>query len=110
MTIPWKERERQVARILGGKRLFFAGAIGDVETDWCRADVKSREVYSINEARKDLEKLSESGTSAKLPIVVHYAPGRGRSKEPVVLMRLKDFAEWYGKQTVSNNKDTPTEQ
>ncbi len=96
----WKRAEEQIAAAIGGRRVFFAGAAGDAESEWCVADAKKRGSVSIREIREALAKLAaHPNTRDRLPIVAVFdSPGRGRtSADTLVVMRLQDFRAWFGK-------------
>lgn len=92
----WKVSERRAAALIGGRRVYFAGAAGDAESAWAVADAKRDKRYTLNRARKDLAKL-KVGAGARLPIVVHFdQPGSGRRVDAVVIVRAQDFEDWFG--------------
>lgn len=88
----WKVAERRVAAALGTRRDVFAFERGDIEHQRFAVDVKRRKAYSLNGARANLASLAATG---RVPIVVHVdQPGRGRSTDPLVILRLSDFAKF----------------
>lgn len=93
----WKKCERAVARRIGGERL-SNHALGlrtpDCESDWLSVEVKHRKtlpawlVGALDQARRN-------AAPGKLAIAVLHQAGR-RHDNDLVVMRLRDFEEWFG--------------
>ena len=98
----WKASERIIAKRFGGRRTGPTGRCGpDVVTDWLQVEVKSRRrlpSWLLNA----LEQAC-SGSAGRLPIVVLHQLGQ-RHDDDAVLMRLRDFQDWFG--TVTLQEDT----
>ncbi len=98
MPNAWKDHERQIAARLGGKRAGPTGRTGsDVLHDWLAIECKERK--SLPAWMKAAMKQSvDAATDGLLPIVVWHVLGQ-RHDQDVVMMRLKDFEEWFGGQS-----------
>lgn len=102
-TRAWKDAEKGVAAMLGGKRLSNT-ALGlpsaDVETPAYSVEVKSRQnlpAWLINAVAQARRNAPED----KLPIVVAHQVGQRRVND-LVIVRLGDFIEWFGDVTTSS--------
>lgn len=93
----WKNCERQLAARLGGQRLSnhaLGQRVPDVETDAWSVEVKSRKrlpswlLAAVDQARTN-------ATPGKLALVVLHQLGR-RHDNDLVVLRLRDFQEWFG--------------
>jgi hypothetical protein len=95
----WKQAERAVARLLGGRRTPLSGAAGgaDVATAWCVAEVKHRKRLPqwLEAALIQAERSARPG---QLAVAVLHEHGR-RYRDSVLLMRLGDFLDWFGAPT-----------
>lgn len=89
----WKYAERQVAKKLDGRRILEKGIrTHDVETDWLKVEVKTRQAlpqWLTNAALK----IRTTELDHKLGILV--LKGKANRTELVVL-HLKDFKDWFG--------------
>lgn len=93
----WKRTEREVARLLGGRRVPITGrARGDapdVAHPWLSIEVKERSSLP----RWLLTALRQARAAARdgqLPVVVLHQTGQ-RHNDDLVVLRLADFREWF---------------
>lgn len=89
--------ERDVARILGGKRhLADTGGPEDVEHDWLAIQVKGGATVTTAPLRDGIvaAKLAALGKN-KLPVCV-LVDRRGTRLARYVVIELGDFAAWFG--------------
>jgi len=93
----WKDLERRVARLLGGKRIGNTGkATADVVTPWLSIECKYR--ASLPTWLKEADTQSHrNAEDSKLPITILFEKGR-RTGDSLVLLRLSDFEQWFGRQ------------
>ena len=94
----WKRTERQVASMIGGRRVPVSGRqrgdAPDVEHPWLSVEVKHRKRLPawIEDA---MTQARASARSDQLPVAVLHESGR-RHSENLVLVRLADFRDWFG--------------
>jgi hypothetical protein len=92
----WKAAERAVARLFGGKRIPVTGRAGpDISHKWLSIEVKSRSglpQYLWNWMRQAEDGMAPN----KLPIVVLHRARRNHLQDDLVVMRVRDFLEWFG--------------
>ena len=92
----WKQAERRIAELLGGKRVPVSGRTRgdcpDVENPTLSIECKSRKKLPawIEDAMKQAEASAKDG---RLPVVVLHQD-RAPYAESLVLLRLDDFAEY----------------
>ena len=106
----WKEAEKGVAGLLGGKRVSNT-ALGlrssDVETPAYSVEVKSRKdlpnwlVNAVGQAHRN-------AAHGKLPLVVLHQVGCRRMND-LVIVRMDEFIEWFGEPEPLPFDDTPEE-
>lgn len=95
----WKAVERAVAVRLGGQRVPITGrqrgSAPDIMHDWLGIEVKHRKTLPawLHDAMAQAVACSDGGD--KLPIVVLHESGQ-RHDDDYVVVRLKDFQEWFG--------------
>jgi hypothetical protein len=71
------------------------GPVDVVIKDLALVQVKSLATPpSINEIRAWLGKLPDSGLMRMVVLV--DSPGRGRASEPLLVMALREWVDWYG--------------
>lgn len=83
-----KECEREVAKILGGKRVGILGN-EDVAHPIYSIEVKSRKTFV---ARKWMEQCKKNNVDDKIPLVVVHEFNRNHSND-LVLINITDFIE-----------------
>lgn len=87
-----KRHEREVAKRLGGIRM---GTMGneDVHTDgpWS-IECKSRQTFVANGW---MDQATRNAPKGKTPMVIVHVQGK-RHDDDYVIIRLKDFQDWYG--------------
>jgi len=90
----WKEAERRVARVLGGRRVGPTGRAGAdvVVGDWLVVECKHRETLP-QWIERALGQARAAAGPRRLGIAVLHERGRHDS---LVVMSLSDFAEWFG--------------
>jgi hypothetical protein len=95
----WKAVERQIARRLGGQRVPITGrargSAPDVDHPWLSIEVKHRK--RLPQWLLDaLDQARAAANDQQLPIAVLHENGR-RFSDAIVVMRLADFEDWFGK-------------
>ena len=100
----WKATERAIAEYLGGKRIPITGRqrgdVPDVDHPHFAIEVKLRRklpawLYdAVAQAVAAAEKAARL-MKIKLPIVVLHESGK-RHDDDLVVMRLRDFRDWFG--------------
>jgi len=91
----WKQTERRVAAALGGVRTGNRGtATADIEHDWLAVEIKhtSRPPQRVEAALIQAERAASDG---QLPVAIIHTTGK-RGSDDLLVMRLGDFAEWFG--------------
>jgi len=105
----WKRTEREIAGILGGKRVPVSGrARGDapdIRHPWLSIEVKSRKTLPawIKDA---VSQARAAATEHQLPVAILHQEG-GRHGLDLVVMRLKDFRDWFGE--IEHGKEANTD-
>ena len=94
MDKPWKQEERNAARLLGGKRYpANSGGRVDVETDDVVAQVKHRKTMSVPELERwatEIEQIgAEKGKTGIL--VVKRRTGRGHPTRTLIILTEAAF-------------------
>ena len=90
----WKQAERRVAEILGGRRIPITGRqrgdVPDIEHDALSIEVKSRKALPawLLGALSQAQAATKNG---KVPVVVLHQD-RAPYAESLVMLRLEDFA------------------
>ncbi len=94
----WKRTEREIAGVLGGKRVPITGRsrgdVPDVAHFWLSVEVKSRRTLPA----WLLDAVSQARAAAaehQLPVAILHEQG-ARHNSDLVVMRLSDFREWFG--------------
>ena len=93
----WKSVERNLATRLGGQRLSnhsLGCKTPDVETSAWSIEVKHRKALPAW-LTGALDQARANATPGKLPLVVWHEKGR-RHDNDLVVLRLRDFEEWFG--------------
>lgn len=94
----WKATERHIAKLLGGERIpvnSTSGKACDISTPLLSVEVKERK--TLPESLKSWMKQAEVNCEAgKIATVVLHEKNNPHDKD-LVIMRLKDFCELYGK-------------
>jgi len=91
----WKHAERRTADLLGGERVGPTGrATADVITDWAAVEVKHRKKLPMW-IQKAVDQAVAAAGPRRLPLTVLHEKGQ-RYTESLVVMRLGDFADWFG--------------
>ena len=95
----WKQRERQAAKLLGGRRHWAnSGAKVDVESDGYLAQVKERKTLSLAALEAlaiEIERVAGYAHKQGL-VLVKRSAGRGRSTPFLVVMTEGVFRELNG--------------
>ena len=92
----WKKHELRTALALGGKRTGNRGInTNDVDHDWLAIECKHRKTLPdwLTDAMRQAEANRDS--AEKLAIVVLHQHGQ-RSANDFVVLRMKDFQEFFG--------------
>jgi hypothetical protein len=90
----WKQAERRIAKLLGGRRIPVTGRqrgdVPDIEHDALSIEVKSRKALPawLLGALSQAQAASKNG---KVPVVVLHQD-RAPYAESLVVLRLEDFA------------------
>lgn len=88
-------RELEIAKQLGGEKVGMYGGPEDVRTPLLNVQSKVRKAFPYW-MTTELDKLPTTG--GRLPaLVVTDAPGPGKDRESVVVMRLSDFTDLHGR-------------
>ena len=92
---PWKKFERDIARILGGRRFFAnSGAALDVESAGVVAQCKHVRVMSLEALSKLAEQAQREGQGKNKAGVVAIQVRRGRGKgSPILFVMTADVWE-----------------
>ena len=104
----WKEVERRVAAILGGRRVPITGRqrgdAPDIAHEWLGVEVKHRKKLPdwIHDAMAQARACSDGG---KLPTVILHEHNQLYTKSFVVL-ELDEFEQWFGR--VTNKREELT--
>jgi len=94
----WKRTEREIAKLLGGRRVPVTGRqrgdAPDIEHPWLSIEVKHRKTVPawLLDA---IDQAEASNTGEQLPVVVLHPHGK-RHADNLVIIRLGDFIEWFG--------------
>ena len=94
----WKQTERKIAAILGGRRVPITGRqrgdVPDIAHDWLSPEVKHRQKLPawIHDA---MNQAVSAAKSDQLPIVVLHEKGKSHTSDLVVI-QLGDFQDWFG--------------
>lgn len=95
----WKDAERRVAKVIGGKRKSRGGNFGisdaDIEHDWLSPEVKYRSKVPAYINAWLQQAKSYDAMKRKLPVAILMEKGKSW-KNGVVMMKLVDFKEWFG--------------
>lgn len=98
----WKSSERKIATLLGGTR---AGPVGRRGPDVLHPHL----AIEVKERRRLPSWLLEAMAQAvfgapagKLPMVILHRAG-DRYEDAMVIVRMKDWREWYGEVTCDNS-------
>jgi len=86
-----KELEREISKLLGGKRIGILGC-EDIEHPVWSIETKERKRLSIEAFMLQAERNTPIH---KTPLLVLHQLGK-EHKNDIVCMRLKDFQEWHG--------------
>jgi hypothetical protein len=101
MSQLWKDTERYIAKVLGGQRIpvnSTSGVACDVSTPLMSVEVKERVKIPIF-LSKTVQQAETNCEKGKIATVVLHEKGKGHDKD-LVIMRLRDFCDLYGKATV----------
>jgi hypothetical protein len=97
MTDTWKSVERRGAKNLKGVRTGPTGKQGpDVLTDWLAVECKHRANFPPIWVAEALSKIRAQAGPSRLGLVVLHREG-ARTDDAVVMLALKDFADWFGR-------------
>ena len=94
----WKQTERKIAALLGGRRVPISGRgrgdAPDVAHRWLSIEVKDRATLPawLLDA---LAQAEASATPAQLPVAVLHRAG-DRHDHALIVLRLADFVAWFG--------------
>ncbi len=94
----WKRTEREIAGILGGRRVPVTGRargdVPDVAHRWLSVEIKSRKLIPawLKEA---VSQARAAATPHQLPVAILHQRGL-RHSEDLVVLRLADWVEWFG--------------
>jgi hypothetical protein len=94
----WKATERRIAALLGGRRVPVSGRgrgdAPDIAHPWLALEIKDRATLPawLLDA---LDQAERSATPTQLPAAVLHRAG-DRHDHALVVLRLKDFAAWFG--------------
>ena len=95
----WKAVERSIARLIGGERVPVTGrqrgSAPDIEHDFLSVEVKHRKSLPswLHEA---MNQAQASKRGDQLPVVILHGKNM-EYRNSMVLVRLDDFVDWYGK-------------
>ncbi len=90
----WKATEREVSRLLGGKRVPVNSTDGiecDVKHDWLAIEVKERKnlpAFLVNAMRQAVKHSDDK----HMPIVVFHGKSQ-RHDNDLIVIRLRDFCD-----------------
>ena len=95
----WKVTERKIAAMIGGERIPITGRIRgdvpDIEHSWLSPEIKHRKEIPkwLHDA---YDQANQSAKPDQLPVVILHEE-RQRHQNDYVLIRLKDFVDYFGK-------------
>ena len=90
---PYKQTERRVARVLGGRRTGHTGK-ADVTAGWLVAECKHRK--KLPAWLKDaIAQAKRNAGVSQLGVVVLHEHGQ-RGDRDIVCLSLADWLEWFG--------------
>jgi hypothetical protein len=94
----WKNTERKIAAILGGRRVPVSGRgrgdAPDIAHPWLALEVKDRATLPLW-LLDALDQAEASATPDQLPVAVLHRAG-DRHDQALVVLRLSDFVDWFG--------------
>jgi hypothetical protein len=94
----WKRCEREIATILGGRRVPVTGRargdVPDIRHRWLSIEVKSRK-YLPAWLKDAIAQARAAATEHQLPVAILHEQG-ARHGSDLVVMRLSDFTDWFG--------------
>lgn len=93
-TATWKHTEREVARLIGGRRMGPGVDRADVRSRWLCAEVKHRRTLP-GWLKKALYQAQQYAGPAQLAVAVLHEEG-AQHRGDVVCMTLADFESWFG--------------
>lgn len=104
MRARWKDAEREIAALIGGERVPITGrtrgSAPDIQHPTLGVEVKSqgertkRWDDAFDQAEKAALHQQKRDGQERLPIVILHSVGR-HHKNDIVMIRLRDFIEWY---------------
>ena len=98
MSKLWKETERRIASLLGGQRVPITGRqrgdVPDIAHDFLAIEVKERR-HLPGWLLDGMAQAVAAARGGQMPIVVLHQAG-DRYEDALVVVRLKDWREWYG--------------
>lgn len=90
----WKRHEREIAELLGGKRVPINGRKGsDIAHSWIAPEVKSRMVVPKWLAHAT-QQAKAGATENHLPLCIIHKIGEPHARDLVVIS-LDDFVGWF---------------
>jgi len=92
----WKRNEREIASRLGGQRIPVSGRAGkpDIDHKWLAVEVKLKRRLPIW-LKSALFQAEVAARPGQLPVTILHELG-ARHDDDIVLVRLRDFREWFG--------------
>lgn len=97
-TDTWKSTERTVARRLNCRRVGPSGtSTADAVNEWLSVEVKHKKELP-GWLKAAMNQSVKAATPGQLPLVVLHELGQ-RHDNDYVVMRMRDYQEWYGAPT-----------
>ncbi|GMQ79531.1 MAG: hypothetical protein BMS9Abin02_2129 [Anaerolineae bacterium] len=97
MSKAWKHFERRVAKFFGGKRIPINGRgdTEDVDHPWMAIECKYRKALPTY-MTSGMAQAVANAEDGQLPVVIAGQKGRDVA-DSFVVVRARDFREWFGK-------------
>ena len=105
----WKRYERRIAAVLGGTRVPVTGRSRgdrpDVEDPRLSIEVKQR-AHVLGWLLKTMAQAEAAAQADQIPVVVVHEVGQPYRRS-VVMLRLEDFADWFGDMHEDKQRQAP---
>jgi hypothetical protein len=94
----WKNTERKIAALVGGRRIPVSGRArgdsADIEHDTLSIEVKHRR-HLPNWLLDAIDQAEKSVRGEQLPVAILHQKGQ-KFEDSLMVLRLADFLAWFG--------------